>query len=206
MDAMFSAEPPPPSRGPASTRSATSCTAPRGRYPASSPSWPGDLRVTFAEFDAAVNRAARALAARGLAKGDRLALLAHNCWQFAVLVFATAKLGVVLVPINFMLGADEIAFILGTPARRGMVAEDALARHGGEGDGRGRGAEAAIRGWIGPSAPPRPRAGRTSTAGGSDGPDDAPEVAVADDDPLRLMYTSRHRVAAQGRDAVVAGR
>ena len=72
----------------------------------------GELRATYAEFDAAVNRCAHALADRGLAKGDRLALLSHNCWQFAVLAFATARLGVVLVPVNFMLGAEEIAFIL----------------------------------------------------------------------------------------------
>jgi len=63
----------------------------------------GELRVTYAEFDAAVNRTAHALAGRGLAKGDRLALLSHNCWQYAVLAFATARLGTVLVPVNFML-------------------------------------------------------------------------------------------------------
>ena len=63
----------------------------------------GELRVTYAEFDAAVNRTAHALAERGLAKGDRLALLSHNCWQYAVLAFATARLGTVLVPVNFML-------------------------------------------------------------------------------------------------------
>ena len=72
----------------------------------------GDTRLTFAELDAVVDRAAAALADAGLSPGDRLALLCHNCWQFAVLNFATARAGVVLVPINFMLGGDEIAFIL----------------------------------------------------------------------------------------------
>ncbi len=75
------------------------------------------------------------MADAGLVKGDRLALLSHNCWQFAVLDFATARLGVVLVPVNFMLGADEVAFILdhsgATRVRRrgraGEVAERALA-------------------------------------------------------------------------------
>ena len=66
----------------------------------------GPTRLTFAELDAVVDRTAAALAAAGLGKGDRLALLCHNCWQFAVLDFATARIGVVLVPINFMLGAD----------------------------------------------------------------------------------------------------
>ena len=72
----------------------------------------GDTRLTFAELDAVVDRTAAALAAAGLAKGDRLALLCHNCWQFAVLNFAAARAGVVLVPVNFMLGGEEIAFIL----------------------------------------------------------------------------------------------
>jgi acyl-CoA synthetase (AMP-forming)/AMP-acid ligase II len=82
--------------------------------------------MTYAEFDVAVNRAAHALAARGLAKGDRLALLSHNCRQYAVLTFATAKLGVVLVPVNFMLTAHEIAYILDHSGATGIVAEDAL--------------------------------------------------------------------------------
>src|SRR5215203_1146421 len=74
------------------------------RYPDKLAVVAGGLRVTYAEFDTAVNRAAHAIAERGLAKGDRLALLARNCWQYAVFVFATARLGVVLVPVNFMLG------------------------------------------------------------------------------------------------------
>jgi fatty-acyl-CoA synthase len=38
-----------------------------------------------------VNRCANALAARGLAKGDRLALLSHNCWQFGRWRFADRR-------------------------------------------------------------------------------------------------------------------
>src|SRR5512142_2442433 len=70
----------------------------------------GQTRLSFAELDAAVSRTAAALAAQGLDKGDRLALLSRNCWQFAVLSFATARLGVILVPVNFMLGPGEIAY------------------------------------------------------------------------------------------------
>ncbi|HEV7756720.1 MAG TPA: AMP-binding protein, partial [Mycobacteriales bacterium] len=87
----------------------------------------GDVRLTFAEFDAAVGRLAAALAARGVGKGDRLAVLSHNCWQYGALAFATARLGVVLVPINFMLGPDEIGFILDHSGTTAIVAEDALA-------------------------------------------------------------------------------
>ena len=147
----------------------------------------GDIRATFADFDLAVNRCAHALAGQGLAKGDRLALLSHNCWEFAVLAFATARLGVVLVPVNFMLTADEIAYILRHCGAKGIVAEDTLA---GTADKALASAEATdpVRGWIGPAAP---AAGWQDVEGWwQSGPGHAPEAEVADDDPLRLMYTS----------------
>ncbi len=143
----------------------------------------GDERYTFAEFDAAVNRAAGALAARGLHKGDRLALLGRNSWSFAVLVFATAKLGVVLVPINFMLNADEIAYILGHSGASAMVADDALIATAEQAVGD---SPMKVRGRIGGE-----REGWEDVRDWwSAGPAADPEVAVADDDPLRLMYTS----------------
>ena len=86
----------------------------------------GDLRATYADFDAAVNRCAHALTERGMAKGDRLALLSRNCWEYAVLAFATARVGVVLVPLNFMLGAEEIAYILDHSAAKALIAQQGL--------------------------------------------------------------------------------
>lgn len=149
----------------------------------------GEKRLSYTDFDRAVNRTAHALATRGMRKGDRLALLSHNCLEYGVLAFATAKLGVVLVPVNFMLGADEIAYILEHSGASGMVTEDALAETA-EKALTTAGVQGGIRGWI-------PLAGTTPTAGWEDvdawsdsGPADAPEVAIADDDPLRLMYTS----------------
>ncbi|QUQ66117.1 acyl-CoA synthetase [Kutzneria sp. CA-103260] len=145
----------------------------------------GDQRFTYAEFDAAVNRCGRALAERGLAKGDRLALLSHNCWQFAVLVFATARLGVVLVPVNFMLGADEIAYILTHSGAAGMVAESALRPTADQALAKA-GIEGGIRGAIGPAQ----EGWEDVDAWWREGDDSPIDIAVADDDPLRLMYTS----------------
>ena len=54
----------------------------------------GDVRLTFTEFDERIDRVAAALAEAGMTKGDTLALLSHNCWQFPVIVFATARLGI----------------------------------------------------------------------------------------------------------------
>src|SRR5829696_2653937 len=87
-----------------------------------------DVTFTFAEFDRLVDRAAAALTDNGFGPGDRIALLAHNCWQFAVLAFATARAAVVLVPINFMQTAEEIAYILRHSKADGFIVEADLAR------------------------------------------------------------------------------
>ena len=72
----------------------------------------GDTRWSYAEFDAVCERLAAGLAARGVGKGARVAILSRNSHAFAALRFALARLGAVLVPINFMLKPEEAAFIL----------------------------------------------------------------------------------------------
>ncbi|MCE3552628.1 acyl-CoA synthetase [Pseudonocardia sp. RS11V-5] len=159
------------------------------RYPDKLAVVAGGRRASFAEFDAAVNRCANNMAAKGLAKGDRLALLSHNSWQFAVLAFATARLGVVLVPVNFMLNAEEIAFILGHSGAKGMVTEDALAPTA-EKALASAGLAGGVRGWISLSGAAPTGEWEDVDTWIDSGPDTPPEVLVADDDPLRLMYTS----------------
>ena len=70
------------------------------------------VRWTYAEFDRCCDRLAAALIGEGIAKGDRVAVLARNSHSFALLRFALARAGAVLVPINFMLHAEEVAYIL----------------------------------------------------------------------------------------------
>ena len=72
----------------------------------------GGVSWTFAEFDGVCDRVASGLAGLGVRPGDRVAILSRNSHAFAALRFALARLGAVLVPINFMLNADEAGFIL----------------------------------------------------------------------------------------------
>ena len=145
----------------------------------------GDVRLTFAELEAAVHRTTAAIQAHGLAAGDRLALLSHNSWQFAVLSYATARAGVVLVPVNFMLGADEIAYILDHSGASAMVAEDVLVPVAEEAIAASQGA-VLVRAAIGGA-----RDGWQDIRAWIDHTASEPEpTAVADDDPVRLMYTS----------------
>src|SRR5512143_2423703 len=72
----------------------------------------GGVSWSFAELDAICNRLGRGLLGLGVGKGDRVAVLSRNSHAFAALRFALARIGAVLVPINFMLNPDEINFIL----------------------------------------------------------------------------------------------
>lgn len=148
----------------------------------------GELRLTYRELDAMVDSFAAALAERGLVQGERLVLLSHNCWQYVALTFATARLGVVLVPVNFMLGAEEVGYILEHSGAVAMVVEDALGEIA-EQAVRLSGTSLRIRGRIGSPGSAEPR-GWEDVADWTAEQGTPPEVAVADDDPLRLMYTS----------------
>ena len=72
----------------------------------------GAVSWTYVQFDALVNRVASGLGARGVIPGTRVAILSRNSHAFAAMRFAVARLGAVLVPINFMLTCAEVSFIL----------------------------------------------------------------------------------------------
>ncbi len=159
------------------------------RFPGKTALIDGNTSLTFAELDAAVSATAAALLDRGLTKGDRLAILSRNSWQFAVLTFACARAGVVFVPINFMLKANEVDFILEHSEATAVVADDgallttlteALALAG---------IEPILRGWIGPEGSPVPE-GWESVSAWAGGVSREIDVVVGDDDPIRIMYTS----------------
>jgi fatty-acyl-CoA synthase len=72
----------------------------------------GRIEWTYEELDRSCDRFAAGLASLGVRAGDRIAVLARNSHGWAVTRFALARLGAVLVPVNFMLNAVEVAYIL----------------------------------------------------------------------------------------------
>ena len=72
----------------------------------------GEVTWTYAEFDDLCSRLAGGLRGAGVGRDDRVAILSRNSHAFAAMRFALARLGAVLVPINFMLNASEVAYIL----------------------------------------------------------------------------------------------
>ncbi|MFI7689384.1 acyl-CoA synthetase [Nonomuraea sp. NPDC049655] len=149
------------------------------RFPAKTAVIYGNVRQSYADLDLEVNRTANALAARGVAKGDRFALFSHNNHAFVVAYFALARLGAISVPINFMLGPREVAYILEHSGATGMLAEEALLPVAEAAAGpavRVRGVIGAAEGWE-----------SFATWRGDDA---EPQVEIAADDPIQLMYTS----------------
>lgn len=86
----------------------------------------GDLRQTYAELDATVNRVASVLADAGLAAGERCAVMGVNTPGFVYALFATAKLGGIFVPVNPRSAPPEVAHILRDSGARVLVVDPAL--------------------------------------------------------------------------------
>ncbi|MGD9966155.1 MAG: long-chain fatty acid--CoA ligase [Hyphomonadaceae bacterium] len=88
-------------------------------------------RLSYREFEERCARAASVLAARGIEPGERVAIVCRNRIEFFEALFACAKLGAILVPLNWRSPAAELAVLLAdcTPKLLMFGAEDArLAR------------------------------------------------------------------------------
>jgi fatty-acyl-CoA synthase len=72
----------------------------------------GRKRYTFVEMNERVNRFATFLRKIGIKPGERIGLLCKNNEDFITAFFAAAKIGVITIPINWRLTANEVEFIL----------------------------------------------------------------------------------------------
>ena len=71
-----------------------------------------DRTLSWGEFAQMVDAAARVLAARGISRGDRMAVMARNCDGHVILLFALARLGAIMVPVNPEFGVEEAKYVL----------------------------------------------------------------------------------------------
>ena len=81
-----------------------------------------EQRLRYAEFDREVDRLARGLMAAGLATGDRAGIWSPNRIEWALVQYATAKAGVILVNINPAYRAHELRFALAQSGCRMLIA------------------------------------------------------------------------------------
>jgi fatty-acyl-CoA synthase len=69
-------------------------------------------RLSFADLDQRVNRLAHVLGARGVRRGDKVAVLMYNRLEFVESLLACHKLGACPVPINYRLVSAEMSYVL----------------------------------------------------------------------------------------------
>ncbi|MFC9999264.1 long-chain fatty acid--CoA ligase [Nocardia sp. NPDC127526] len=81
------------------------------------------VATTYRELEVRATRLAHGLRLRGVERGDRVAYLGWNSVAFVETMFAVAKLGAVVVPLNTRLAAPETAFILADCAPRLLIAD-----------------------------------------------------------------------------------
>src|SRR2546421_1995660 len=67
---------------------------------------------TYAQLDAMANGVARALSKRGLARGDRVAILSANRAEYLAAYYGVLRAGLVAVPVNFRFPRQTIHFII----------------------------------------------------------------------------------------------
>ena len=138
--------------------------------------------VTWAQIHERVGGLAAALRERGVRAGDRVAIMMTNRPEFLEMMFAANAIGAIVVPVNFRLAPDEIAYILTDSGASLLVVEEATATAAAS-------ARAACAHEIGFVS--------TARAEGADpyfpavsGPAEPPVVDVPEDSPALIMYTS----------------
>lgn len=68
--------------------------------------------LTFAQYKASVDRLALGLTELGVTKGDRIGVHSKNSLEFFLLYGAAAAVGAIMLPINWRLSSEEIAFVI----------------------------------------------------------------------------------------------
>lgn len=84
------------------------------------------IRWTYAEFDHEIDRVARGLHALGLEVGDRLGLWSPNRFEWTLVQYATARLGIIMVCINPGYRTSELEFVLNQSGCRALLAAPAF--------------------------------------------------------------------------------
>jgi fatty-acyl-CoA synthase len=145
-----------------------------------------EKEMTFRVWHGRACRLANALLGIGLAKGDRVCVLAYNCVEWLEIYAATAMAGLIAVPINFRLGPKEFQYIVENCEAKAFIVQNEFVE-----------AVQAVRAELPVPAKNFIALGGQCPAGYRDyedliakARDSGPDVDVQGRDPWTLMYTS----------------
>jgi len=144
----------------------------------------GSTRLTYGELNREANRVAHALAGLGVKKGDRVGILLMNSPRFCQLYFGLAKLGAVLVTLNWRLAPPELEWICANAGVTLLVFEREFL-----GAVEALHSRSAVQRYVAADEPGLPWAASLDGLAAA-ASDREPALAGGGDDPLLIMYTS----------------
>ncbi|WP_335870829.1 long-chain-fatty-acid--CoA ligase [Bacillus sp. 2205SS5-2] len=144
----------------------------------------GEKRYTYQDFNEMVNALANGLLLQNVKKGDKIALMMKNSDDYAICFYAAAKVGAVLVPINFRLVSKEVRYILQQSDSSIVICDDDLAETVED----ARKGLSLVREVICPS--PSSYSHHKTLREIKSANLTEPGVEVSDDDDLEILYTS----------------
>lgn len=148
-----------------------------------------DLRLSFQELNQRCNQLANALIESGVKPGDRVALVLMNSAEFMESYFAIAKIGGVVVPINWRLVTDELEFIIKDSGATTLIFGEKFLEQVSE--LHSRTAKTDIEQWIQVSSSANNCAfSKDYTEFLNSGDNQEPPIRAYNDDLLYIMYTS----------------
>jgi long-chain acyl-CoA synthetase len=148
----------------------------------------GDKSATFSEIEADANRLAHYFIAQGLAPGDKISTICNNSIDLVKAIFAIHRACLVFVPINTMLGNDDMRFILSHAEVRFALIDDNL--HG-QAERRAMLAELGVSLLVIDITGKAAAAGLPTIASAcADQPATEPDVDIDERDLAMIIYTS----------------
>ena len=147
-----------------------------------------DLRLTFEQLNERVNRVANMLLDHGIKRGDRVAILMMNSVEFVEVYLATAKIGGVVVPLNWRLVADELEFILRDSGSVVLVYGEEFSELATELYSRGE--KTLLKKWFCSKGNNNPEFSIDYESARDEAEASEPAIGAKDDDLLYIMYTS----------------
>jgi acyl-CoA synthetase (AMP-forming)/AMP-acid ligase II len=148
----------------------------------------GSLRLTFKKLNERCNQLANAFAEAGVEKGERVGLLLMNSSEFMESYYALAKIGAVVVPLNWRLVADELEFILKDSGTSRLIFDNEFVDTVAELHSRGDKTD--IKQWLQVTDGDVAHFAESYRGFRDAAAIDEPEVTAADHDMLYIMYTS----------------
>jgi long-chain acyl-CoA synthetase len=146
-----------------------------------------DAKLTYAQLEALSNQVAAGLRASGVRAGDRVGLMLPNVPQFVVAYNGILKAGAVVVPMNVLLKAPEVAYFLSDSGARALVVWDDFAAEALAGAAQATGVTSYVVQRPGGGAVPEGARPFSELLSGSPRSDVA---ATSPEDTAVILYTS----------------